>query len=184
MRVRHMAWIAAVGGLCACSPSQTQRSPPGNADKAEPAPIANSPLIETAHPKPPVIRSAPPTRPVIDPKSSEAAANLAQGFVDLLNRGRFDAAYMLVGPGAPPRGDFDRQFAALSGLVVTMGTPGGQEGAAGSSYISIPMEVAGRLNGKRVDRSMTLIMRRVNDVPGSTEAQRRWHIDRIDAQPS
>jgi hypothetical protein len=65
-----------------------------------------------------------------------------------------------------------------------MGTPGGQEGAAGSSYISIPVQVAGHLNGKHVDRPITLIMRRVNDVPGSTEAQRRWHIDRIDAQPS
>jgi hypothetical protein len=25
-----------------------------------------------------------------------------------------------------------------------------------------------------------VILRRVNDVPGSTEAQRRWHIERID----
>jgi hypothetical protein len=25
-----------------------------------------------------------------------------------------------------------------------------------------------------------VVVRRVNDVPGSTEAQRRWHIERID----
>jgi hypothetical protein len=25
-----------------------------------------------------------------------------------------------------------------------------------------------------------VVLRRVNDVPGSTEAQRRWHIERID----
>ena len=25
-----------------------------------------------------------------------------------------------------------------------------------------------------------MILRRVNDVPGSTEAQRRWHIERIE----
>jgi len=25
-----------------------------------------------------------------------------------------------------------------------------------------------------------VILRRVNDVPGSTEAQRRWHIERIE----
>ena len=26
-----------------------------------------------------------------------------------------------------------------------------------------------------------IILRRVNDVPGSTEAQRHWHIERIDS---
>jgi hypothetical protein len=25
-----------------------------------------------------------------------------------------------------------------------------------------------------------VILRRVNDVPGSTEAQRRWHIERVE----
>jgi hypothetical protein len=29
-------------------------------------------------------------------------------------------------------------------------------------------------------RTATVTVRRVNDVPGSTEAQRRWHIERID----
>jgi hypothetical protein len=28
-----------------------------------------------------------------------------------------------------------------------------------------------------------VILRRVNDVPGSTEPQRRWHIERIDWKP-
>ena len=198
MEVRQMALIAAIGGLCACGPSQPQRSAPNNAEEAQPA---NSDKAQpgTADKAEPgsadkvqpglvanfeVTETAPLPEPVIDPKSSEAAAGLARGFVNLLNRGRFDAAYMLIGPGAPPRGDFDRQFGALTDLAVTMGTSGGQEGAAGSSYMSIPVRVAGRLNGKRVDRPMTLIMRRVNDVPGSTEAQRRWHIERIEAQPS
>jgi hypothetical protein len=31
-----------------------------------------------------------------------------------------------------------------------------------------------------VSRSGKAILRRVNDVPGSTEAQRHWHIERID----
>ena len=183
MQVRQMALMVALGGLCTCSPPQPQRNPPDTTNRAERAPT--KPLvIQTPPQKPPVIATAPQSRPVIDPKSNEAAANLAQAFVDLLNRRRFDEAYMLLGPGAPRRGDFDRQFADLTNLVVTMGTPGGQEGAAGSSYISIPVQVSGRSNGKRIDQPITLIMRRVNDVPGSTEAQRRWHIDRIDAQPS
>jgi hypothetical protein len=31
-----------------------------------------------------------------------------------------------------------------------------------------------------VEHSATITMRRVNDVPGSTEAQRRWHIERFE----
>jgi hypothetical protein len=29
-------------------------------------------------------------------------------------------------------------------------------------------------------RPANIILRRVNDVPGSTEAQRRWHIERVE----
>jgi hypothetical protein len=61
-----------------------------------------------------------------------------------------------------------------------MGTAGDQESAAGSIYLSVPLTVSGDIDGKRVDQSATAIMRRVNDVSGSTEAQRRWHIERID----
>ena len=36
------------------------------------------------------------------------------------------------------------------------------------------------MNGQNVERRATAVVRRVNDVPGSTEAQRHWHIERID----
>jgi hypothetical protein len=44
----------------------------------------------------------------------------------------------------------------------------------------VPLTVSGVLDGTRVSRQATAILRRVNDVPGSTEAQRHWHIERID----
>jgi hypothetical protein len=119
-------------------------------------------------------------QPTIDPKSSEAAQDLVRHFATLLNGGKFDEAYMLLGPGAPPRNRFDRDFSRYSDLNVTLGTPGDQEGAAGSIYLSVPMTVSGKADGKHTSRSATAILRRVNDVPGSTEAQRHWHIERID----
>jgi hypothetical protein len=61
-----------------------------------------------------------------------------------------------------------------------VGRAGGQEGAAGSIYVSVPLTVSGTADGKRVTRSADVVVRRVNDVPGSTEAQRRWHIERMD----
>jgi hypothetical protein len=54
------------------------------------------------------------------------------------------------------------------------------EGAAGSIYITVPIVLYGTLDGKKLHRSGNVILRRVNDVPGSTEAQRRWHIERIE----
>ena len=47
--------------------------------------------------------------------------------------------------------------------------------------MTIPAIFYGDLkNGAEFRRSADVILRRVNDVPGSTDAQRRWHIERID----
>lgn len=63
--------------------------------------------------------------------------------------------------------------AKYPGRDVEMGEPGAMEGAAGSIYIEIPATVAGppALSG-------TVVLRRVNDVDGSTAEQRRWHVER------
>ena len=121
--------------------------------------------------------------PTVDPRSSAAAEELVRSFAALLNTGRSDEAYMLLGPSAPPRKSFDAGFARLRHLQVTVGHAGDQEGAAGSIYVSVPLTVSGRADGKRMSRSAKAVLRRVNDVPGSTEAQRHWHIERIDWQP-
>lgn len=121
-----------------------------------------------------------PEAPAIDPKSSEAAEQVVRAFVALLNKGDFKGAWMLLGAGAPPRSEFDQPFAAYKHLNVSAGRPGDQEGAAGSIYLSVPLTVSGEVNGKQVRRSATAVLRRVNDVPGSTEAQRHWHLERLD----
>jgi hypothetical protein len=125
-------------------------------------------------------RPAPRPAPTIDPKSNEAAEQLVEGFVRLLNAGRFNDAYMLLGPNAPPRPQFDQRFTGYSNLSVSSGAAGRQDGAAGSIYVSVPLKVSGRMRGQQIDKDATAVLRRVNDVPGSTEAQRRWHIERID----
>jgi len=116
-----------------------------------------------------------PVTPTTDPKSTEAAEELVRAFVRLLNERKFDEAYMLLGAIAPPRKDFDRQL--LGYTHVTQSAAGNQEGAAGSVYVSVPLTFAA--DGGR-KRHATVVLQRVNDVPGSTEAQRHWHIERID----
>ena len=118
-------------------------------------------------------------RRAIDPTSMQAAEDLVRGLVRLINAGKFDEAYMLLGPGAPSRAEFDREFAGYT--KVTDGAAGNQEGAAGSIYVSVPLSFSDRAGRKR---DATAVLRRVNDVPGSTETERRWHIERIDWTPA
>jgi hypothetical protein len=167
--------LCVIAALAGCGPQRQPHQPTANSSAPIlPAPSA-PPAVANRAP-----RAKPQLAPTVDPKSSEAAVELVHGFVDLLNRGRFDEAYMLLGPTAPARPDFDRQFSRYSDLDVMVGSPGGQEGAAGSIYLSMPLTVSGVLDGKRTTRSATAVLRRVNDVPGSTEAQRHWHIERIE----
>ena len=173
----HLCIGVVAAALAACGPQRQPQQPTTNAT----APVLPAPSA------PPAVanRQAPPSgpaakQPTVDPKSTEAATELVRDFADLLNQRKFDEAYMLLGPGAPPRAEFDKQFSGYSTLHVAVGIPGQQEGAAGSIYLSVPLTVSGSADGTHANRSATAILRRVNDVPGSTDAQRRWHIERID----
>ena len=60
------------------------------------------------------------------------------------------------------------------------------EGAAGSIYASVPVRVrATTTSGEDQRFAGTYELRRVNDVPGATPLQLRWHIHRarLDAAP-
>ena len=118
--------------------------------------------------------------PAIDPSSTEAATDVVRAFIALLNGGKFDEAYMLLGADAPSRNEFNSHFERFRNLHVSMGSPGTQEGAAGSIYLSVPMTIEGTVSHEHSSKSAVAQLRRVNDVPGSTEAQRHWHIERIE----
>ena len=77
--------------------------------------------------------------------------------------------------------EFATQLARYREVHANIGAPGKPEGAAGSIYVDIPVQLYGRLNnGKEFHSRGTMILRRVNDVPGSTNEERRWHIYRAD----
>ncbi|HEY0629254.1 MAG TPA: hypothetical protein VGD23_07995 [Sphingomicrobium sp.] len=124
----------------------------------------------------------------IDPKSAQGAGQVLQSYAALLEQGRFAEARRLWSDGGQASGMDEDAFALLFGkyaeVHAEIGAPGQMEGAAGSAYVDIPV----RFYGKRQDGSAfsavgTATLKRVNDVPGSTEAQRRWHISRVDVQP-
>jgi hypothetical protein len=71
---------------------------------------------------------------------------------------------------------FEAGFDSTESVDVRTGTPGRLEGAAGSRYVTVPVEIDSRLrNGTRQTFTGTYTLRRVV-VPGASAAQRRWHL--------
>lgn len=109
------------------------------------------------------------------PESAQGAANVVQTFYALLESGRTAQAAKLMRNGAPP--DVSRH----SSYHAQIGAPGAIEGAAGSLFVEVPVVIYGRLKtGQEVRQSGKAVLRRANDVPGSTAEQRQWRIERIE----
>ncbi|MCL6730033.1 hypothetical protein [Sphingomonas hankyongi] len=113
----------------------------------------------------------------IDPKSAEAAGQVVQSYGALIEQKRFAEAEKLWGDAARARG-VSEELRRYAEVHLQIGKPEEPEGAAGSIYVNVPTVLYGKRNdGSAFNRSGQMTLRRVNDVPGSTEAQRRWHIE-------
>lgn len=124
----------------------------------------------------------------INPKSGQGAEQVVQSYAALLEQGRFDEARRLWTDGGAGSGlsqdGFAEAYTKYTEIHAEIGATGPIEGAAGSAYVEIPLRFYGRLKGGRTFNSAgTATLRRANDVPGSTDEQRRWHIYRIEVQP-
>lgn len=73
---------------------------------------------------------------------------------------------------------FSANWSKLKAPTVTVGK-GQQEGAAGSIYYSAPVVVT---DGDRTIAG-EVVLRRVNDVPGATSEQLRWHVESTTLEP-
>lgn len=150
---------------------------------------AKSPIADTSPsmaerpsvmPAPTPTPSADDASMTIDDTAQGAAAVIRHYYADL-NGGDFRAAYERWGNGGQDShqsfADFKRGFAETATTSVDVGPPGDSEGGAGSIYIDIPVTVHATLkNGTAQTFAGHYSLRRVNDVDGSTQAQRRWHI--------
>lgn len=184
--MRRCCLILAIGPcLFACTPE----APPGNV--AEPRPSAPAPA---GTPVPAPLDPPAPGEPgglpdnrtplaegPIAPESAQGAGQVVQSYFALIEQGRYAEAWRLWGEDGRASGMSEAEFAASFGRYreyhAQIGAPGRIEGAAGSLYVEIPVQAYGRLaNGEPFNMLGPVRLRRVNDVPGSTDAQRRWHI--------
>jgi hypothetical protein len=120
--------------------------------------------------------------------SAQGAANVLQTYYALIEAHRYRDAWLLWANGGRASGMSAAAFAASFGgyaeYHAQIGAPGRIEGAAGSLYVEVPVALYGRLrSGQAFHLAGPATLRRVNDVPGSTAAQRRWHIAEIAIRP-
>ena len=116
----------------------------------------------------------------IGPKTAQGAGQVLQRYFGLLEAGKRAEADSLWSDSGTPF-EFANQIAQYREIHAKIGAPGPPEGAAGSVYVEIPVQLYGLTTaGKEFNALATMTLRRVNDVPGSTAAQRQWHIYRIE----
>ena len=178
MRTKLLS-IAILLALSACSMAaqDSGRVVPANAERGTPAPMPPEPGTVGGLPK--EVTPLPEPKGPIDPKSAEAAGQVVQHYAALTEQKRFAEAEALWGDG-PTAKQFDDAFRDASEIHWQVGRPTDPEGAAGSIFITVPVVLYGRqADGGSLQRSGEATLRRVNDVDGSTAAQRRWHIERI-----
>ena len=99
----------------------------------------------------------------------------------------FDQAWALMGDAAKSqtsKAQFNALFHPLRNITVAV--PGGDmEGAAGSSYYTVPATVTGTgADGTKAVLKGDVVLRRVNDVDGATPEQLKWHIEQVNLKPA
>lgn len=138
---------------------------------------------------PPARQSDSPTFPEndlsdsIDPKGPAGAKAVLGRYAKLVGQQRWAEARQLWTEGSDTSA-IEAQLQQFERLEMSVGDPGLAEGAAGSIFIEIPLQLTGTSkSGEALALAGTATLRRVNEVPGSSEVQRRWHIYRLDLQP-
>jgi len=168
---------------CGQSPSKPPADPP-SAPSQPAAPKLSYPAVEPPAPGTPgglpddrrPISEAP-----FSPKSAQGAANVVQTYFALIGEKKYADAWALWADGGKASGmsaaAFADSFAAYDSYAAQIGAPGDIEGAAGSLFVEVPVVIYGRLKtGAPVHLDGPFRLRRVNDVPGSSENERLWHI--------
>jgi hypothetical protein len=196
--MRHIQWLA-LAAWCFTGGCSSDAEP--NASEAAGAPVQEVRTAPDQQPQRPVSPPAPGTpgglpddrTPLSEapftPESAQGAANAVQTYYALIGERQYGEARRLwAAEGAASGMDaaaFAKTFERFSEYRAQIGAPGGIEGAGGSLFVEVPVVLYGRLKtGAAFSSRGTAVLRRVNNVPGATAAQLRWHIASIDGDPA
>ena len=154
--------LAALAGLAACAKPAEQTA----------APQAVEPSVATMVPS---LAAAPPS-------TARDPAKVLIAWAEAMSLKQWDSAYLYweakgLGTGLTPM-QFKAKWGQLGNPEFEI-HPGKYEGAAGSSYYTAPVVL---IDGQRRERG-EVVLRRVNDVPGASPEQLRWHIESMTIEP-
>lgn len=172
---RRLTALAALAALSACQPA------PGD-DGDQPAePAAAGPAVSEA-PTPRSAATAEPPALTAEAAKGEAGARaVLLDWASALENGDFATAYALSGNSGVAEDLSEAEYAEQwSGFErLTVAVPEGRvEGAAGSLYYEVPATITARAeDGSTARWQGPVTLRRVNDVPGASAEQLRWHIE-------
>lgn len=109
--------------------------------------------------------------------TATAAVAVVEAYYAAIERRDYRAAYGLW-HGRYSLAQMKAGYAGTAHVRVQPIPPFRIEGAAGSSYCTVPVEIASvEKDGRRQRFGGSFTLRRVNDVDGSTARQRQWHIE-------
>jgi hypothetical protein len=108
-------------------------------------------------------------------ESAQGAANVLQTYYALIEAGKYVEAFRLREPSeGVTLKRFAESFDRFSEYHANIGAPSEPQGAAGSLYVEVPVQLYGRLkDGRPFSNAGTVTLRRSNNVPGGG---REWRI--------
>lgn len=190
MRVRFPlpAPVLLALAVAGCGSSAADRSTEPQAPvvaAASSAPATTPTLEQTASQVPASSSSTPEVSSTIEHGTPEQALHTYYGAI---NAGDFSAAWDLWAHDGKASGQslsaFSEGFAETRSSDVAVTGPVRTEGAAGSLYATVPVEVSATMkDGAHQDFTGHYVLRRVNDVPGASAEQLRWHIFKASLRP-
>lgn len=196
--MRLIPALLAACSLAACSsgppPADDNATAPANAvvepDAAATAAPADAQLAPLDPPAPGEPGGLPDDRtPVSEarftPDSAQGAANIVQTYYALVESGRYAEAWAFWSNGGKASGGdaqaFAAGFARYSEYHANIGAPGEIEAGAGQRYVTVPVQVYGRLkpDARPFHRLGDVTLHRTGDIDGATPEQRSWRIRAI-----
>ena len=177
--------------LCACSAQSDSDREVTSVDLDQPA--SDMPEQRMPPPPPPADGSADEPNdgfPNLDPaaltpeaeRTETGARNVLLSFARAIELEEWDQAWAMLDDASKarwPKAQWTSMFADLGTITVAIPN-GSMEGAAGSSYYSTDLTItADDTQGRPVRYEGPIVLRRSNDVPGATVAQRHWSIYKL-----
>ena len=180
--------VALAAGLSGCertTGSQTEQAGPANASQS--GMVASNDALQPKNEAQPVTEANAQALAAPAPATQQAGARPSPSdfiarYAALLQAHNFGEAYKLLDPSmGVTEQQFEKRLSGYKTIKADVGNVGPVEGAAGSLYDTVQLTLTGeKTDGTPYKVTGPVILRRVNDVPGSTPEQRQWRIYKMD----